>query len=81
MLEAKKKAKCFLILSCFFKQQSSCKIIRIAVNHENLRICNLRLAHLKNLRICERGMSPGICGFKKKVCLSTSAFHKTLVSL
>jgi hypothetical protein len=34
MLVAKKKAKWGLILSCFLKQ-SSCKIMRIAVNNKN----------------------------------------------
>jgi len=66
----------------FFQTAIYCKIIRIAVNDKHLRICNLQLAHLRNLRIfCESGISPGICefaigGLLKKDCLSHSVSTK-----
>ncbi len=39
---SEKKAKWGLILSCFFEKNVVVKIMRAAVNHENLRICKLR---------------------------------------
>jgi hypothetical protein len=38
-----------------------CGFAICGLNHENLRIC--RLAHRRNLRICDSGMSPKICRF------------------
>jgi hypothetical protein len=43
-----------------------CKNLQICdlqINHKYLRICHLRLAYLRNLSMCDSGMSSRICGF------------------
>ncbi len=47
----------------------------LRINHygTNLRICGL--AHLRNLRICDCGMRPRICGRTTKICVLTFGYY------
>jgi hypothetical protein len=48
------------------------------VNHENLRICDLRTGtHIRNLRISKEKVDLRFADFYKKVCLSTSGIELT----
>ncbi len=44
----------------FYRNWRACYL---QINHENLQISICGLAHLRNSRICDRGMSPINCGF------------------
>jgi hypothetical protein len=56
---------------CNLRTGSPIKFADLQFADQSKEICGL--TYLKNLRICDCGLSPRICGFLKKSCLATFA--------